>query len=598
MFILGINTSHDASAALYDDYRLIATVSLERLTRKKKDGKRYPHEAVNEVLSIGGVSHKEIGAIALGRHKFPAQWLCLPDQELSKEQGRSKLIELMMRHNLKATDLFNRQRFLRDEGFDENTQLFFYNHHFAHALGALFHTDWDDALVYTSDGQGDFVCYSHTLLKSGRLNRLYGSEWDTRTSFDRRRRLNLTSGSMGYFYRCFGKSIGFNARHAGKVMGLAAFGKPVAAGRLRRLYRVDSNGVITRRFLSKAKLREFARRMAARYRREDVAASVQKVLEDLVVESVGRLVKRHKVRRLAVAGGIFANVLLNQKLVERLALDEIFVYPAMSDEGLAAGGVLQYLLARDGLDVWLKKRHRLTDVYFGRNHDADIESVMKAKGASRLSCPNNDHVQETVQQIIADKVVAIYRGRMEYGPRALGARSILAAATDRNINNELNKRLSRTEFMPFAPVVRKERAHDVFALSPAMDYAARFMTITCAVREEWREKIPAVVHVDGTARPQVIEREANPLYYDILAAYEAATGLPVLINTSFNAHEEPIINTPAECTEALVAGRVDAVVTEKGLWTYQETHQSEEKFSLGKKWQKIWRASIGAEPQL
>ncbi len=155
---------------------------------------------------------------------------------------------------------------------------------------------------------------------------------------------------------------------------------------------------------------------------------------------------------------------------------------------------------------------------------------------------------------------------MEYGPRALGARSILASPADAAINDTLNQRLGRSEFMPFAPVVGAERAAEVFEIDGVNAYAMRFMTITCAVREGWAARIPAVVHVDGTARPQVIGREANPLYYDILAAFTGRTGLPVLVNTSFNVHEEPIINTPGECAQTLAEGRIDYVATARGVY--------------------------------
>ena len=578
MFILGVNTGHDACAVLYEDYRLVAAVPLERLTRKKSDGGRYPQEAINEALDTISISRDKIDTIAISRSTFPPSWMTRLPRPIRKfslrrrerkrawidaAHGEVKLIEAMKRLEIyEIEDLVDKKRFLKETGFAENKEIFFFNHHFAHALGALFHTDWSEALIYTADGGGDDVFYSHLLLKSGVLKRLHGDEGETWAENQ------SIASSMGELYYMTTKYLNFIPnRHEGKVLGLAAFGKPVLTDWFKRLYHIDRNGRIAHSlYPSRGLLRWLIKYAVARHPREDVAASVQKALEDLEVEAVGRLVEQHKVRRLAVSGGVFANVLLNQKLAETLALDEIFIYPAMSDQGLAAGGVLEYLLARDGLEVWLKQRYRFTDLYLGRNYDADIATAMTAAGARPISCPDDDYVQETVRQIIDGKVVAIYRGRMEYGPRALGARSILAAATDRRINDWLNKRLSRTEFMPFAPVVRAERARDVFVLPASMEYAARFMTITCAVREEWREKIPGVVHVDGTARPQVIEREANPLYYDILAAYEQATGLPVLINTSFNAHEEPIINTPAECAAALMAGRVDAVVTEKGLW--------------------------------
>jgi carbamoyltransferase len=160
---------------------------------------------------------------------------------------------------------------------------------------------------------------------------------------------------------------------------------------------------------------------------------------------------------------------------------------------------------------------------------------------------------------------------MEYGPRALGARSILANPSRRETHDLLNKRLSRSEFMPFAPVIAAEKAAAVFEIGAVNSYACRFMTITCNVKPQWRERIAAVVHIDGSARPQTIEREVNPLYYDILTAFERENGLPVLVNTSFNVHEEPIVNKPSECIKALVDGRIDFVVTTKGTYVRSAT---------------------------
>jgi len=155
---------------------------------------------------------------------------------------------------------------------------------------------------------------------------------------------------------------------------------------------------------------------------------------------------------------------------------------------------------------------------------------------------------------------------MEYGPRALGARSILANPSRRETHDLLNKRLARSEFMPFAPVIAADKASTVFDINEVNSYACRFMTITCNVKPQWRERIAAVVHIDGSARPQTIERETNPLYYDILAAFERESGLPVLVNTSFNVHEEPIVNKPSECLKALADGRIDFVVTTRGIY--------------------------------
>jgi carbamoyltransferase len=204
-------------------------------------------------------------------------------------------------------------------------------------------------------------------------------------------------------------------------------------------------------------------------------------------------------------------------------------------------------------------------MYLARDYDDAIDRCLSAAPGVRRHA--GEPAALATDMICAGKAGAIYAGRMEYGPRALGARSILASPADHAINDILNQRLDRSEFMPFAPVVLEEDAARVFDITDVNRYATRFMTITCAVKPEWRERIPAVVHVDGTARPQIVRDADNPLYADILRRFRAATGLPVLVNTSFNVHEEPIVNRPEECLQALTDGRVDFVVTRQAVYT-------------------------------
>jgi len=577
MYLLGIHTGHDACAVVYDEYRLLSAVPLERITRNKNDGGCYPSPAVVEALAQAGITRKQVGAVVMGRDgqfwesggyiQAPpfiqgANWHLRNLHHRLCHGGRTRELVWHARHSRKSADsLFNARRFCMEHDFPQKPRLFFFNHHFAHALGALFHTDWDDALIYTADGRGDNVSYSHRILKKGGLLDCWGGEEDTL------QKTQSKGGSVGELYSLTTRYLGFKAlRHEGKVLGLAAHGSPRFAESLMRHFHVDRKGRILGRDKHRRPWRKAIRHMAQNHVREDVAASVQKVLETLVLDSVGKILRRHAVRRLALSGGVFSNVRLNQRLAEELPVDEIFVYPAMTDQGLAAGGVLQYLLERDGITTWLSRRERLTHVYLGENYDTEADVLLK-QGGGEVVPYAPDSLEEKIAALLDEgKIIALYLGRSEYGPRALGARSILAAATDVRVNDWLNKRLSRTEFMPFAPVVSAEKAEDIFDIRPSMLYTARFMTITCNVRPEWRGKIPAVVHIDGTARPQVIVRDRNPLYYDILKAYEKRTGIPVLINTSFNAHEEPIINTPQECAAALMEKRVDFVATHNALW--------------------------------
>jgi len=353
-------------------------------------------------------------------------------------------------------------------------------------------------------------------------------------------------------------------RHEGKLTGLAAYGEPKLAPEMAAQFRFNNNnGLIETDFRNWFAMRQKFLALCQGHDRETIAASIQKVAEDFTVQSVRWWLQRTGARRLALAGGLFANVRLNRLLAETLPLDEVFIFPAMGDEGLSVGAALTFLHARDGTETWLRHRHRLDNVYLGQNYDGRIDDALQAAGMRRLA---GRPVETAVDLIRAGKAGAIYAGRMEFGPRALGARSIIASPHDHAINDLLNKRLDRSEFMPFAPYVLEEDAARVFEITGVNRYAAHFMTITCGVRPEWRARIPAVVHVDGTARPQIVRDEDNPLFAAILRRFRDQTELPVLINTSFNVHEEPIVNRPEECLQALDDDRVDFVVTQQGVY--------------------------------
>lgn len=291
-----------------------------------------------------------------------------------------------------------------------------------------------------------------------------------------------------------------------------------------------------------------------------MAASIQQVTEDVVLEWVSRLRELYPASRIGMAGGVFSNVRLNQKVAELPGVSEVFIFPAMGDEGLPVGACVDWLLD-NGRQL---ARRRLENLYLGYPYTgADLIGASRERGF-RVET-DADPAGRTAELLQAGEVGAIFYGGMEMGPRALGARSILASPADRGVNDSINARLQRTEFMPFAPFVRDCDAGTVFAVDSANSYACRFMTITTTVSENWQDRIPAVVHVDGTARPQIIYRDDNPLYYDILTRFKEISGLPCLVNTSFNAHEEPIINTPEEALTALADNRIDFLVSDAGL---------------------------------
>lgn len=566
--ILSIHTgSHDAAAAVFEDYSLRAAVSLERLTRHKNDGRTYPDACIDEVLAIVGATRADVDAVGWSLSEFPTRYYktirgvrWLREQyrkHVEKNTRRFMLAELRRYHTPVVDDVFDVTRFKAVSGFRDDAVAFFYNHHEAHALPALFHTPWDDALLVTADAGGDSVHYSHRHFAANTLTTIYGGEECLLAP--------QPVDSLGWAYAHATAALGFIPfRHEGKLTGLAAFGKPTLHERIASHFSVDAAGRVHSDFRDYRAMSAFIAELFRDARREDAAASIQTVLEETMLLSIKRLLAQHPSRHLGLAGGVFANVKLNRRLAEELPLDEVFIFPAMGDEGLPAGGALCHLLRRDGLPHWLAQRHRLRDVNLGRDYTDAIDVLLEqVPGVRRTAEPP---AEGAARRLDAGEIGAIYTGRMEYGPRALGARSILANPSRRDTHDLLNQRLSRSEFMPFAPVVTAERAGQVFDVNSVNAYACRFMTMTCNVKPQWRERIAAVVHVDGSARPQIIERDANPLYYDILVAFERLSGLPVLVNTSFNVHEEPIVNKPAECQQALTDGRIDFVVTTRGVY--------------------------------
>ena len=558
---------HDSVAALFDDYDLKAAVQLERLTRVKGAGRQHPDLCIDEVLKIAGATRADVDVIAMSRTLLNTEyfrrmrglrWL----QETAFRRSRGKILQYMT-HEMRRyrsknyDDLFDLAAFRRDGGFRPGTVLHFSNHHEAHAVPTLFYSPWDEALLVTADGGGDTVNYSHRSFRDGAIKTIYGGE---ECLF-----VDQPVDSLGRAYSAATLALGFRMnRHEGKLTGLAALGEPTRAAEIGSYFSLDENGRVYSKFSGFSHMKSLMRRLAETTRREDLAASIQKVLEDTMLASVRTLLAHYPSKHLGLAGGVFANVRLNRLLAESLELDEVFIFPAMGDEGLPVGSALIYLLERDGLKSWLDRRRPLGPVFLGRDYTDAIDSAFAAMANVRRveAAP----VAEAARRLVDGDIGAIYTGRMEYGPRALGARSILANPSRRETHDLLNQRLARTEFMPFAPVIAAERAADVFDVGGVNARACEYMTIACDVQPQWRDRIPAVVHVDGSARPQIIRREDNKLYYDVVRAFEAASGLPVLVNTSFNVHEEPIVNSPAECAKALTDGRIDFVVTEKAVY--------------------------------
>ncbi len=409
-----------------------------------------------------------------------------------------------------------------------------FEHHLSHAANAYLASGFDRALVVTLDGYGTGLAGSISVGEGGKLRRLAGLRFPH---------------SLGTFYEMVTGALGFRPdRHAGKIVGLAAYGDPQVLSEV-LLARVDQRDGELRLFQNLNSF--FARHLAVRFPKVDVAAAYQHVLEVVATRLVAHWLAETGCKNVCLSGGVAANVKMNQRIHEVEGVEGIFVYPNMGDGGCGTGIAL--------LESWPGGvGEPIPTVYHGPEFtEREIEDALRAAGLS-FTRPAN-LAAEVARRIHAGEVVGRFDGRMEYGPRALGNRSILYHAREPEVNHWLNQRLGRTEFMPFAPVTLWEARHRCYEGLTGAEHTARYMTITFDCTPWMREQCPAAVHVDGTARPQLIEREQNPVYYDIVAEYEKLSGIPCLINTSFNMHEEPIVCTPDDAIRAFLDGRLDGL---------------------------------------
>jgi len=565
MYILGIHTGHDAAACIFKENNLISYIKEERLTRVKGDGNYFNLRSVDEVLKIAGINKSDISAVALTRMQLPLK--TFNSKKLKLNDMKRKLLSydtdirlgsyLLKNKSISESD-FIRYSTLREAlGVNENTEIIFSNHHKAHILSSFKYIDWEkDILLVSCDGGGDGAYYSAYNFDGKELVEIYGGE-NTLTT-----KPQNPGASIGLAYSYATELCGFKRNsHEGKITGLAAFGKPKVYKEIVQLFKITDDGKVESDLEGRVGLEDKLSMIFKGLSKEDIAASIQRATEEVMLKWVGKLLNITKAKYLAMSGGVFSNVKLNYELSRIDNIDEMFIFPAMGDEGLPVGACVDYLISKS--DVLSIDRRRLKSIYYGFPYQAsELVSLAKRK---KFNIQNDNPALIAAKLLAKHKVGAIFNGRMEMGPRALGARTILANPSKRNINDSINKRLQRTEFMPFAPFVTDYNAEKVFHINKNNLYACRFMTTVAQVKDEWKDKISAVVHIDGTARPQIVYREDNPLYYDLLCEFEKATGLPVLVNTSFNAHEEPIINTPEEALQALIDGRVDFLVCTEGV---------------------------------
>ncbi|MGN6701610.1 MAG: carbamoyltransferase family protein [Burkholderiaceae bacterium] len=561
MYTLGINAAyHDCSATLVEDGRVLAAVEDERFTHVKH-GKRpvpfttwqLPFHAIDYCLKAAGIRLADVDHVAysydpfllLGKHAKDAT-ITLPLEPSAHEtEWMSPWDPLFLSSIVNAPRQLAsgaphhlRERFagVRHDG---PYRWHFVEHHLAHEASAFLAAPFDECAVLTMDGRGERATTSYGIYRDGEYRRI--------------RQVNLPD-SLGLLYEALTDHLGFlHSSDEYKVMALASYGEPKYVEQFRQVLRYDGDGEyrVTKQDWEALFGPRRPRQGAFTQQHMDIAHSLQAVLEETVLKMVQWLHNETGSENLAMAGGVALNCVMNAKIRDIGPFKQVWAQPASGDSGTSLGAALWI----DKEERGAKKRvWQMDHAFLGPDYgDDEIEAFLKQ---SKLTYRRaGDIVAETAELLARNKVIGWFQGRMEFGPRALGARSILASPLDASMQNLLNQIKDREDFRPVAPVVPEEDA-DAWFVNAGV---APFMVFVYEVRPEKADRIPAVRHVDGTARVQTINREQNARYYDLLKAFGARTGVPVLINTSFNTRGERVVCTPRDAVESFCTSPLDVL---------------------------------------
>ena len=524
-FILGLMTpltvnQHDGCAALVSNGETLSCCEEERYIRYKHGMGNLPINAISAALKYKNLSIKDIKGIFISSIAHP--------------------------------DLKRRVRLYLEHYFGFSPEIYMIDHQVAHLASAYYPSGFEDSMLLSIDGYGDFKSMA---CATGKKNKI--EVFSTK---------DLTQ-SLGILYQTLTQFIGFaSVGDEYKLMGLSAYGKPEVD--LSPIIKItDEDYFINDDFLKREpqtknvkeprygpKLIELfgqPRRKGEKISdfHKYFAFAVQDMFEKAVIATVKKMYKKTKLRNLCIAGGCALNCVTNMKLLELDFIDKIYIQPAATDQGSALGAAL-YASSESGI-----KSKTIPNYYLGSQYsNEDIKNSLKLCGSKYEYLSNEEISIKASESLKNGKIIALYQGRSEFGPRALGNRSILANAGIPNIKDQINRRIKfREEFRPFAPAVLKESANEIFHLKQD----SPFMTITSKVQKEWKNKIPGVVHVDGTARVQTVDEKQNKVFYSIIKEFKNKTNIPVIVNTSFNIKGEPIVETPLDAIRTFFSCGLD-----------------------------------------
>lgn len=588
MDILGISCFfHDASAVLLRDGEVIAAAEEERFTRKKHDYD-FPIHAIQFCLARGGISANGLDYVAFFEKPFIKFERLLFSILQMYPRSRRVFQESMMTW---LTEKLWVKKLICDKLGVAESKILFNEHHLSHAASAFFCSPFEEAATLTIDGVGEWATAT------------YGVGRGTDLKLFKEIRF---PHSLGLLYSAFTAFLGFEVNEGEyKVMGMAPFGKPTYLDKVYRVIDVDNDGSFqlnmdyftfhhsTERTYSPKfvdlfgsprdpdayfftpdsgyptyfgdKPGNYAELAQANQHYADIAASIQTATEEILLKMANHLYQETGLKKLCMAGGVALNSVANGRILLETPFEEIYVQPSAGDGGGALGAALwAYHMVLGN-----PRKFVMEHAYWGEDYSRGmIEAFLRQESIAYQTFHDDEALlQNVVERLQAGKVVGWFQGRFEWGPRALGNRSILADPRRSDMKDIVNTKIKfREPFRPFAPSILVEETANYFVLpEPARHYPARFMLYVVDVKEKQRDVLPAITHVDGTGRLQTVSSQTNPRYYELIRRFGDATGVPVLLNTSFNLRGEPIVNTPQEAYRTFSNCGMDVLVLDHCL---------------------------------
>lgn len=590
MNILGVSCFyHDAAAALLVDGQLIAASEEERFSRKKHDAD-FPKLAIQFCLEQAGIGIQDVDYVVFYEKPFVKFERILTTALQAVPRSWKVFGDAMTTWLLDKLWVKN---FIRQELGIPNDKILFSEHHLSHASSAFLCSPFDEAAILTVDGVGEWACAT------------FGRGRGNEVSLLREIRF---PHSVGLLYSAFTAFLGFEVNEGEyKVMGMAPYGEPRYVEKVQQLYKIERDGSLwldmsyfcfhhstTRTYNQKfvdlfgeprdpdwlfftegsgfppyfgERPDDFDRIAERNQYYADIAASIQHCTEEIVLAMARALHNETGLTKLCLAGGVALNSVANGRIQRETPFTELFVQPAAGDGGGALGAAL---FAHHAV-LGQPRRFRMEHAYWGKSYtDAEIGDYLRGAGIVHTRARHEDELLDrVVDHLRKGHVIGWFQDRFEWGPRALGARSIIADPSRHDMKDIVNTKIKfREPFRPFAPSVLVDAASRYFELEdPARHYPARFMLYVVDVKPGQGDKLPAITHVDNTARLQTVHKDQSPLYYGLIERFGQASGIPVILNTSFNLKGEPIVTTPAQAHSTFARSGMDALVLGNSIVT-------------------------------